>query len=290
MTISAFSCPFYEMKESVEKNKRIVKDEKTGFIYRSGDSNDVLRKKFIILFFASLTIALPVRLTTRSFLLISGLWICSGYEKTQTIWAKKCYDSYHLKLPPPPHSDYYRILAKEIGIELLDHIVKCVTLPLALIGLTFAAFWGLIFPLDGRGLYSDIERTWSLNIPHWVTDSTIFVYSNFIAICMQPLQTWKELNLFRFTLKYDPIDARSILYKIERLNYQGFMELEDAPIQAWKVAIEDPQTFNQKERVEELLKACEELNVLIVAQSTPEILENAQKRKQAAIEDFLALP
>jgi hypothetical protein len=287
MGICAIQCPLYQMTERIEYGKRIVEDENTHLKYASGDSDDALRRKFSALFFCAFPLGLPIRLTARVVMIATGVWFYAGYEKAQVIWAKTCLD-WHTQgraNPPPSTQDYNVILAKAIAFELVDNIVKCVTLPLSLVGLTFAAFWGLVVPLDGRGLFSDIERAWSISLPEWMTDNSISTYVNFMASCMQPKQVWKEINLYRFKQGYDAAEPRFLLHELDRIKSQGFVDFDDDTLKAWKTAIHRAD-FKETDTLTNLVATCYELNGVVVDNQPADEIAKFELAKQQALAAF----
>jgi len=278
--------PCHRWNDQIVDGKRIVEEENSGLIYGHGDSDTVIVQKLVALGVATIPIIMPVRMTTRLIFLATGMWISSGYERTQAVWNKICFDWYTKdRINPAPSSfQYYGLLVQNIGSELIDQIIKCAFLPLAAVALTFAAFEGLINPLDGRKLYSDIERIWSISLPEWMTDHSTMRFCNYAASCMQPKSTMKEQNLFRFYHHPNPI--LGLLHALKQLEKGGFIVLGDE-LKTWKAAVKKDVDDNGE--LQNLVDACNELNTLIASHAAQGTIDACEGRKQASIAALMLL-
>lgn len=266
--------------------KRIVTEANSGLVYRSGDPDNVIIGKLFGLGVATIPVALPIRMTTRLILLVTGSWISSGYDKTQKVWNKLYFNWYYNEqnLPVPTSSQYYQILAENIGTELIDQVAKCISLPLAAIALTFVAFAGLLNPLDGRKIYSDIERLWSIRLPESITDRSIMSFCNYTAPCMQPKSTYKEQNLFRFYQYANP--SLGCIYALEQLEWDGFVTL-GKDLKTWKTAVK--QNLNDQGELQNLVNACNERLTLITSNATQDLITACEQKMQASIDKLRQL-
>lgn len=275
--------PRYQWKELTVDGKRCIQEENSGLVYRNDDSNSLIIQKLVALGIATIPIILPIRMITRLILLATGTWISSGYGKTQKTWNKLCFDWYKNEPhnPPPPSFQYYAILVQNIGTEFIDQIVKCATLPLAAIALTFVAFAGILSPLDGRKLYSDIEWYWSITLPESMTDQLTMRYCNYIALCMQPISHWKEQNLFRFFPHANP--SLSLIYTLQQFEKDGFIVLGN-DLNTWKEAVK--AGIDDNGELQKLVNACNDLNTLIVSHANQATINECEQRKQQAIKQL----
>lgn len=226
INISTDGCSCFAWEVVKTQRKDIVFSADRLSHYAFGSSPSQLRKKFKDIFLVSSPLFLLARLPARCFFLLTGSWGIAGAEKAKKIWAQKCVTHFNSEIAPPKPLIYYRIFIVSVGSELIKDICKCTTLPLALVGILFGSLWGMVSPYDGRKIIGDIENLWSIELPDFFMDRRIVFITNYMALCMKDIESFKDQNLFRILQNYNPQTLRSLLLALEGLNKNGLSHVE----------------------------------------------------------------
>lgn len=212
-----------------EVKQRRVRDIDTRDVYIAKTSDAGLRALFAGLSIGAGLIC-AIKMVARTINLIRGEFISRGCDR-----ATKEYNVEWLKWvrgkrdTAPTNALLYGKTALYCTWYLIKEVVKIVTLPLAAIALTFAALDGVIQPLDGRKMWSSVERFWSRDI---LKQSSYFEMRmlDFFVVCVQPRRVWDEqdLNSVRPDLVLLKGTLRGLLAQIEgelRTNPEYYAEL-----------------------------------------------------------------
>lgn len=245
MSTTIYHTCFYSWEEKTIQNRRWISEQLSNKVYFSNDSDNDIRYKFFLLSMGAPTLIALSRLFSRTVLLFSGSWIDSGKEKAELAWTRewRVWDAQKSSSPPSPKPSLERrneLISHHIQEELVDQIIKLVTLPLILIAMTFAALWGLISPLEGRKLYSDLEACSSIALSKEGRKSLWMLrMSNYSALCMQPVSVWEKENLYRDFSKSPWHDEYNQLFSLKTA---GILDEEVAgQLLQWKEKIQTKQ-------------------------------------------------
>lgn len=232
----------FTWKESFIRKKRKIREVKSGDVYYSGASNKILRYNFAKLVLGTLPIVGIVRPIARSILLLSGSWYRVGSERADREWIRMCRIWYAQNCDSPsPSGHSYQSLRSEFSRqELVDQICKLVTLPFFCLAQLFAAIWGLISPLEGRKFYGDLESASRIQLPKDYRWGWIEV-TNYLALCMQPIQSWERGNLYSYSY---PFSWKDHYIDLKHMKEEGGLdEVVAQKLQFWNEAFRVIKTY-----------------------------------------------
>lgn len=143
-----------------------------------------------------LPLLIPARMIARIITLLTGDFFRAGVKfGTEEFLLAKA------KNPTLSNHRHRLLIAKHVTWQLVKNIVKIATMPIALVGLGFASFYGAVInPHDGRLMFSTIEELWSRDIIEICSNKHLrwlIIVTDFAGRCMLPKQTWDEKNLYR---------------------------------------------------------------------------------------------
>jgi hypothetical protein len=127
-----------------------------------------------------------LRIPSRLVSLVSGDFVRAGIYLGRKEWneERRLHAIDHPEASPLGKRSLYGKILKHTVWQLAKNIAKLVTYPLAMLGMTFSALYGIINPLDGRRLFGLIEHAWSRDI---LPKNEVFIMLNdYLARCMQP--------------------------------------------------------------------------------------------------------
>lgn|GEM_PF-3217524 len=194
----------------------------------SHDSNNDLRKKHLVLLAAYPTLVFLPRLLLRTYYLMPHS-IQKGYQQGTQSWTNKRVTCFLNQRPEdaPGHFDRAIRISFFVLWNFFKDLVKLIALPFASALMVAANIWGLIFPQDGRFLFSAMEDQLSIGI----TDCSFPVERlvDHSAVCMQPKHVFERENWFRHNDRYHPGSLRSTLLSVQIKinNLQGYFSSED---------------------------------------------------------------
>lgn len=162
------------------------------------DSDTMIRLKMLGLV-SGLTFLGTLRLAFRVTYLVTGGWIWSkAYPEALLEWKTRRIEIFlkNSSDPLPLRLDLCKEVAAKSLRAFVESFIKTLTYPAAILLEMGVAFLGILAPLTGRRLFSQIEQKWSFssNAP-----PLFHLDMNFNAPCMQPKRIWEEQNLYRIS-------------------------------------------------------------------------------------------
>lgn len=236
------SCFGWQVEKNKTSGKKSLYSGDRLSHYPLKDSPLILRLKFLQVLLTAPVLFLALRPIARTFFLLTGSWANGAVEKSQKVWMQKCVSHFREQKEPPAPRIYDQMLALNTLGQLSKDILKCVTLPLALIGVLFGALWGMVNPYDGRKIIAITEKLWSIDMPYCSEVRPLVGITNYLAMCMQDVETWKHKNLFVVfsgANDYHPHTFRSIFLALEHLDEKGISHLQEPKetLKNWKAQI-----------------------------------------------------
>lgn len=191
-----------------------VKDRSSGDLFGAVDPDsdcEIRQKMFALLIVQAPAMGLG-RIPARIFALLTGDFIAAGIHFAKKEWhlERQLWSlSGNRKGKPPGKCALYGKIIKHSLWQLIKNIVKIATYPIAIVGLQFAALYGLFNPLDGRKLWAMIEHAWSRD---YIGEGWRWKDCDYLAPCMQPKRVWDQRNFY--SSFSDPRTLRSLLLEI----------------------------------------------------------------------------
>lgn len=223
---------FYTWKDERTAGGGAVTDTATGRIYgaTSHDTDSDLKAKFIALSLFQACFS-PFRFSYRVLSLVTLDFAVAGYKSAKLEWLRERQKVFLSKdinriLLLPNGSNLFWKTAIHITTHLVVNIFKISTYILIVIGLQFAALYGIFMPLDGRAIYSRLEEIGAKRGPY---DFPFPLIGNYSAPCMQPKDVWDKQNWYSWQEGYNANDYKSLLLKIQNISIEQkkFLKTEE---------------------------------------------------------------
>lgn len=226
---------------------------------------NVLRIKFLVLFFLKLILFSPVQILYRLQDLVTGGFYFRGRE----IAIHK-----HLSLrleelkgrAVPKYKIAYRVF-----LEFIKDICRIVLYPLYFIAMEFCAVVGWVCPVRGMCMASRLDQLYYVHpIKPYEKASCLEDLGNLAVPCMQTKEFRKEMYLYRHAIDYDPDQPLSIYYHLKHLTDKAskyFTYFEFNVLHETINAIHKEDADELSDNVEPMLDAIDHINEAIVALS-----------------------